>query len=246
MVKKKKKQRNIWQKALNLSAKALYFSLKWRYLLWALVCVLIAWAVTEYGAIAYWFGGLDWVLIKDYLVVIVAWPVAVLVLGLIFMHKFSDSIRDFLRKMDRFKVPGVEVSQQQSTTPPAPNDEKEQKTVEELESKTDDGSLTLTKQQVDELVRVVETMDFRFLNLHLVQNTKNVLRLIAQVVVKKSVFLQSYLLPPQITDQVAERQAILDALFEAQLIEEENDVLKATDKGVRFLAFVSKPVQQTT
>ena len=56
-------------------------------------------------------GGIDWVLVKDYLSALVTWHVAVLVLGLVFMYKFTDSIREFLRKMDKFKAPGIEMTQ---------------------------------------------------------------------------------------------------------------------------------------
>jgi hypothetical protein len=80
-------------------------------------------------------------------------------------------------------------------------------------------------------------MDFKFLNLHLVMNTKNALKMMTQMEVRKSAFLQVYQVPPQVTDQIGERRAILSALFDAGLIYEDNDVLKATDRGLRFLAF---------
>jgi hypothetical protein len=246
MAKLRKKHAHKWRRVLDSIANGLRPGLRWSYLLWALVCVFAVLIIVKHTATVRWLGKIDWVLVKDYLAVIVVWPTAVLALGLIFMYKFNDSIREFLGKMDRLKAPGIEISQQQATTPSIPNDEKEQKTVENLESKVDGGVVTLTNQQVDELVKIVETMDFKFLNLHLVQNTKSALRIMAQIEVKKSTFLQVYQVPPQITDQVAERQAILTALFEAQLIYEEDDVLKPTDKGLRFLAFIGMPIQQIT
>lgn len=243
---KKKKQSKKWQRALSLILEALQFSPKWRYLLWAVACALAVLVIVHHVAIVHWLGRIDWALVKDYLAVTVTWPVAILVLGLIFMYRFGESIRDFLGKIDRVKAPWVELSQQQSATPPAPNDEKEEKTVEDLESKVDDGSVKLTKEQVDGLVKLLENMDFKFLNLHLVQNTKNALRLMTQIEVRKSAFLQVYQVPPQVKDQVAERQAILNALLEAGLIYDENDVLKATEKGLRFLTFIGTPAQRTT
>lgn len=242
---RKRKKKSKWQGALNAAKKGLQFSLKWRYFVWAIVCVLAVLAITNHMTVAYWFGRLNWVLIKDYLAIIVATPVALLVLGLVFMYKFTDSIGEFLKKIDRLKAPGgFEVSQQQSTTPSTPNADTDQKAVEDLESRVDDGSVTLTKQEAEQLIALIETMDFRFLNLHLVQNTKNALRLMAQTEVQKAVFLQVYPVPQQVIDQVGERQAILNALSEAGLIYEDNNALKATDKGLRFLAFIGMLVQQ--
>lgn len=242
---RKRKKKSKWQRALNATKKGLQFSLKWRYLVWAIVCVLAVLAITNYITVAYWFGHLNWVLIKDYLAIIIAMPVALLVLGLVFMHKFTDSIGEFLKKIDRLKAPGgFEVSQQQSTTPPVPNADTDQKAVEDLESKVDDGSVTLTKQEAEQYIALIETMDFRFLNLHLVQNTKDALRLMTRTEVPKAAFLQVYQVPQQVIDQVGERQAILNALSEAGLMYEDNNVLKVTDKGMRFLAFIGMSVRQ--
>ncbi|HSE29154.1 MAG TPA: hypothetical protein VLA77_01040 [Candidatus Saccharimonadales bacterium] len=244
MAKRKKKRGDRLRRVLSTVSQGFRFSLKWRYLLWATICAFVILVVANRVTLAHWLDGVDWVLIKDYLAVIITWPTAILVLGLVFMYRFSEAIRVFLSKIDRLKAVGVELSQQQSVTPPTPTDSKEQKTVEDLESKVDDGSVTLTKRQVDNLVTLLETMDFRFLNLHLVQNTKNALRVMTQSEVRKSAFLQVYQVPPQLTDPVTERQAILNALFDAGLIHEESDILKATEKGVRFLAFIGTPVQQ--
>jgi len=245
MANRKKKRPNAWQRVTGSIAKALRFSLKKRYLLWASVCVIVVSIAVKHVAVSHWLSGVDWVLVKDFLAVILTLPLAILVLGLTFMYKFSDPIREFLRKMDHFKAPGIEVSQQ-SASPSTPNDEKEQKTVEELESKVNDGSVTLTKQQVDELVSLIETMDFRFLSLQLVYNTKKALGLISQIEVKKSAFLLVYQVPPQVLDQVGERQAILNSLIGAQLIYEENDMLRVTAKGMRFLTFIGAPLQQAS
>ncbi len=179
---------------------------------------------------------IDWRLLKDYIALVVTWPVAVLVIGIMFISRFENSIRIFLEKIDRFKAPGVELSQQQSTT--VGGGKVEEKAVENLETKANDGSVTLTKEQIDQLVSMYEEMDFKFLNLHLVQNTKIALQTITQIEARKTIFLQAYQVPSHVANPIVERQAILSTLTEAGLIDENNDILKVTEKGLRFLNFI--------
>ena len=219
----------------SMSMEVLNFSIKKRYLSWALVLAFGCFLVVKNTDTASWLNNVDWTLTKDYLAVILTWPVSVLVLCLVFMHKFSESIREFLNKMTRFKAPGFEVSQQQTETPLAPLEEKEQKTVEDLENKVSDGSLYLTQEQVREIVSHFEKMEFKYLNLYLVQNTKDALGVLANTPVLKNAFMQNYPVPSHIADPWGERMAMLNALIDAELITEQNGMIEATAKGKRFL-----------
>jgi hypothetical protein len=212
--------------------------ISWKYI-WLFVALALAFYVARYLPFApEIFARIDWVLLKDYFAVIITWPTAVFVLSLVFMVKFGDSIRVFLGKLNHVKARGVEIGQQQAKIPSAESDREDNEAVNRLEKESGDGSVTLTKEQADQLVGMFEEMDFKFLNLHLVQNSKLALRIIKQAEIQQDVFMQAYQVPDHVPDVAQERQAILDALGEAGLISNDGGILRATEKGVRFLSFI--------
>lgn len=236
----KKKKLTKKQQILKVWSHIARYDIQWRYLWISISMALIWYTIKNFTAFSNFLSILDWRLIKEYLALLLTWPVAVLVLGLLFILKFSNSIRLFLEKIDRMKALGVELSQQQTAIDVGSKQDEEQKdkVVENLESQASDGSATLTKDEIDQLVEMFETMDFKYLNLHLVQNTKNALKLMTGTEVKEATFLQIYQVSPQVGDAVRERQAILNELIVAGLAINNSGTLKVTDKGLRFLKFI--------
>ena len=229
---KKPKSRTTTSSRLRRSHK-----ISWKYVWLFAILVLSLYAAKYLPFVPELLAQIDWVLVKDYLAVIITWPTAALILGLVFMVKFGDSIRLFLGKLNHLKARGFEVGQQ-AKIPSTESDHKDNEAVSQLENEADNGSVTLTKEQVDQLVGIFEDMDFKFLNLHLVQNTKLALRIINQAEIQQDVFMQAYQVPDNVHDAIQERRAILDALGEANLISNEGGMLRSTERGVRFLSFI--------
>lgn len=230
---KKSKSRTTTSSRLRRSHK-----ISWKYV-WLFAILVLSFYIAKYlPFVPELLAQIDWVLVKDYLAVIITWPTATLILGLVFMVKFGDSIRLFLGKLNHLKARGFEVGQQQAKIPSTESDHKDNEAVSQLENEADNGSVTLTKEQVDQLVGIFEDMDFKFLNLHLVQNTKLALRIINQGELRQDIFMQAYQVPDHVSNAVQERQAILDALGEAGLISNDSGMLKTTEKGIRFLSFI--------
>lgn len=141
--------------------------------------------------IAAWRGNIDTKTVIDILSIIISWPVAISLIGLLFIFRFQSAINYYLRNISSMKLPGgVEIQSQQSTKTTTPGSEsqkhlvltpEQQKNIEEfiadLESKqkltADDKNLL--SQQLDDMSYIAIEWKFRFLNLFFVFNTKRIL-----------------------------------------------------------------------
>ena len=155
-------------------------------------------------------------LILDYLRLIFSWPCVVLVIGLIFISKFSDSIKSFLKNIHSLKAGAFEVMQHQE-----PSSAKG-KTTKKSESKNR-----------------VRFFEFAYLNLHLVYNSK--LSLLWFYRINKSTkenFLALFSLSPQIVNPYTEKEVIFNTLLVNKLLEQEKSLFSVSEKGKQFLRYL--------
>lgn len=201
-----------------------------------------------------------WEVIRSYLAIFLSWPVVILVVSLIFILKFTESIKIFLENIKSFKAGPVEVSQHQRTSSPQ---DIEKNVVENLQEK----GITFTQEQLnnieqhinnlsnqvqtattesqnkDQLIKFLaeraELFEFAYLNYYLVFNTKQALLWFNNMPLKTSTkenFIQNCFLQIQVPNILAEKEAIFSALLVNNLIQiTDQQVYKITEKGERFL-----------
>ena len=183
---------------------------------------------------------------------IISWPVAVLVIAMVFLIRFRSGLQRFLENIGSVKLPGGVEIQSQAAKP------------SESEDTVEDRSVTLTPEQQGQLramfselresrdlteaqrAEVEERFEaaavdaigwrFRYLNLHLVPNTKRVLLWFSQPPYKsRGDFEATWGIP---IPQQGERNAIVQALVECELLDESEGRLMATQLGYSFLHFL--------
>ena len=202
--------------------------------------------------IAVWKGNVDTKSVIDIVSIIISWPVAISLIGLLFIFRFQSAIDYYLRNIGSMKLPGgVEIQSQQSTKETDPSQKsqenlvltpEQQKNIEEfiaeLESKE---KLTveeksLLSQQLDYMSHIAIEWKFRFLDLFFVLNTKRILHWFSdnspQTRETYSTIWQS-----AITDN-EQRSIILNLLIFYGFLLETNGFLEITDHGYSFLQFI--------
>lgn len=226
---------------------------------WILIFLVVFILIKNWPYISKSFSGFgipEYTLIKGYLEVFLSLPVAILVLGILFLLKFSQSIKTFLENSRPSQVGpvGVEQRSEQKLT----SQDIENKTTESLQQEgitiTQDHlqqiqqafnekevEITNQKQAITYLLTRAELFEFAYLNLILVQNTKQVLKWFFYQPSHSSTkenFLNVYILPAFIADPLPEKEAIFNALLVNQLIEQQGDLFTISDKGIRFLQYL--------
>jgi len=195
-------------------------------------------------------------IILEYLRIVLSWPPLVFILAIVFLFKFSNSIKTFLENLRSLKAGPFEFSQQQK--PP-------QEIEKKVEEKLEESGITLNKEQLKQIEETFETLskekedkevrisqqqevirywveraelyEFLYLNLYLVYNSKAALLWFINPSTKDN-FIYSFFLPPQIVNQIAEKEAIFNALLSSGLIEQDGLLFKISGKGKRFLKFL--------
>jgi len=194
-------------------------------------------------------------IIIEYLKVILNWPVAILVVSIIFMFKFSDSIRLFLEKHSLKKAGPLEFELQQ----------KEKEPIEKIEENLEQKGITLSEEQInlleekfnklsnavnikdeeikqkDELIGYLvyraELFESRYLSYFYVYNTKNVLFWFYKVTqTTKDLYNITFQLN---IPSSLERETIFNVLLNFGMIElSTGNSYRISDKGHRFLRFI--------
>ena len=195
-------------------------------------------------------------LIPVYIEVILSWPTAVLVLGFLFVFKFTEEIKFFIKNIRSFKVGPLETSQAQGPT-------------EDVEAKVEK-DVNLTREQWDDVERLVENLEdtnkqkesevedykaalrvtreraenyeFAYLNLALVYNTKRALSWFEIQTNKSSTrenFMSHFTLQTEIKNLHTEKDAIFNALLVNELIIHDGGLYRVTEKGERFLLYMA-------
>lgn len=199
---------------------------------------------------------------KEILEVIFSWPVIFLVIFLIFVWKFKESIKLFLENIASIKVGPFEANQRQGKIT-------EEKIEEKITENLQEQGITLTKEQLQELDNLfnnlskekeskdieianqdqaikylaekAELYEFAYLSLYLVHNSKLSLRWFYYQPTNSSTkenFILQFVLPPQIINPLGEKEAIFNALLVNGLIEQNEALFKVSEKGIRFLKHI--------
>ena len=230
---------------------------------WLIFYFLIIFILKNKNQIIIFFNSLDkegWILIKDYLEIILSFPAIILIISLLFIFRFSDSIKVFLENIKSFSVGPVDVTQYSKK-----NDIDIEKEIQD--NLTEKGlTLTLNEEQInnieshinnlssevetktselqnkDETIRYLieraEIYEFAYLNYFLVFNTKSALLWFnnnATLGATQDYFLQVFILTGNILNPLGEKQAIFSTLLANGLIFQDGVLFKITDKGARFL-----------
>lgn len=185
----------------------------------------------------------------ELLKVLLSWPVAVLIICLIFFFKFKDAINAFLKNIKSIKMPyGAEVQIQ--TSPDEPKKQGGRFITPEEEEKLAVGIRNLlamdqlNQQQKQQLEKDVEKAynfakhwKFSYLNLFYVYTTKQVLLWFSQVSqTTKDIYHSQWqiLIPDE-----RQRNIILDVLHNNYMLETlDNFNYKITLHGYEFLQFI--------
>jgi len=172
----------------------------------------------------------EYKLIKDYFQIILSLPTVLLIISLVFLNKYSESIKIFLENSHLTSVGPSGLSIEQSSKIPQPT------LVEDL---------TLSKNSSppsseDEANSRADRYELAYLNIALVPNTKETLKRLAYMGSSTKINLLNFIdLPAQITNQLAEKEAIFSALLSNQLIETEGqDLIKVSQKGKKLLRYL--------
>lgn len=191
----------------------------------------------------------------DLLKVILAWPTITLVVCLIFVFKFSDSIRFFLEKHTLKKAGPLEFESQQKENDFNVEIEKElenrgvtftEEEIQHLKNEFDNLSKTVDVKEneikksenvIQYLFYRAEFFEFNYLNIFFVLNTKNALLWFNNVnQATKELFDLTF---QQIIPSPLERETIVNVLLNYEMIEVlVVNILRITDKGKRLLQHI--------
>ncbi len=191
----------------------------------------------------------DYKNIIDLIKIIFSWPVLITIIALIFINKFSESIKIFLENNRITKVAGVEMESKQEINERTDNiisgeESKTKKKQEEIDKlKIEIKEKTQNKANLEKLFNfqkeISEVNEFSYLALFFVETTKNVLKwfldskrgLITEVNFNSS--WQVIIKDPN------QRNIIFNTLINYQMIEGvHGGAYKITEKGEKFLKFI--------
>jgi hypothetical protein len=173
----------------------------------------------------------EWKLIRDYLEVFLSFPVVILILGISFLTIFREPIKTFLNNSRPSQLGPVGVEQSQTPSPELP----EAHGTPATPAQDEEGI-------INELVRRNELLEFHFLKLALVSHTQLALAWFyyqPEKTAVKNLFLTNFELPAYITNVTVEKEAVLNALVQAGLLEQDLNTLRVTQKGENFLRFIN-------
>ncbi len=197
----------------------------------------------------------DWKLIRSYLALFLSWPIIILIISLIFIFKFSGSLKIFLENIKSLRAGPLEISQHDKPSSIG--------LKEKMLGNLEEQGITLTTQQANNIEQYIRTLhnddqnkeqlikilverselyEFAYLNYFLVFNTKQALLWFNSISLKTSTkdnFIQGYFLSIQDSNILAEKEAIFNALLVNNLIEDTGQqTFKISEKGERFLEFI--------
>lgn len=184
--------------------------------------------------------------------VVLSWPVAVIVIGITAMWVFRDGINDFLRKVQRVKFPGGEVQSLQEEPGIRVPDEylvlnptqqqrlsdaisAELKSTERRAQEEKQLLLQQAQAAVNSLQQQATFWEFSYLAYYLVPNSKRTLSWIGSVPNNMIELDTFHTILKRAVDSQSERQAILNALQQHQLVAISNNTVSITEKGREFL-----------
>jgi hypothetical protein len=192
-------------------------------------------------------------IILEYFKVLLAWPVMAFIISMVFLFRFTDSIKHFIEKHYLRKFGSAEFESQNRDTliqeKLTTNTNGEIISLEQMKSFESEleklRSNISTKHEeiqqkdglIDFLIYRAEYFEFSYLNLFYVLNTKNVLLWFFSVrQATKDFFSLTY---QSVIQSPFEREAIFNALLNYEMIKpQDNGMVCITDKGIRFLKYI--------
>ncbi len=188
----------------------------------------------------------DLQIINAFLTTILSWPVAVLILGLVFFLRFSKQISTFLGSISSVKWGSFEAQGQRDKLTEDVVTQGVTLTTEQwgnIENLVNQQGVNI--QQYQEALKATferaEHFEFAYLNLALVFNSKIALQWFALQPNKSSTrqnFFLAYQLPPQVIDHIAEKEAIFSILLTSGLITQNGEFFTTSEKGEKFLKHI--------
>lgn len=201
-------------------------------------------------------------IVLDCISILLSWPTTFLVVSLIFILIFKESIKLFLENVASIKIGPFETSQRQTKEP-------EEKIEDQITENLQEQGIILNKdqiQQIDEafsnlskeketkeqesankdqiikyFIEKSELYEFAYLSLYLVTNSKHALLWFYNQTLNSSTkdnFIAQFIIPPQIINPAAERESIFNALLINGLLEQNGILFKVSEKGMKYLKYL--------
>ena len=183
---------------------------------------------------------------------LLSWPIAALILGLLFMTRFHSSIDTFLRNIALMRLPGgFELQSQSQPNAPAepPAEDSSAPLSEDAEAQADDlrskigevetlsqAEKDLLSQQYEMALTNASYWKFAYLNLFFIPQTKQVLQWFSQSPAQTRVTYSALWAPFIRAEQ--QRTIILNVLLQYGLLEEQQGLIRITPEGYAFLQFI--------
>jgi hypothetical protein len=190
----------------------------------------------------------DLQIINSFLGIIISWPLAIFVLGITFLLRFTDQIREFLKNMRSFRFGNVEASARQSEALI------EDKVIQvenqtDLVSKEEFEKMLINKDSEIENIKKAfvfareraENYEMAYLKRALVPFSWLALNWLFTQDNRKATkewFTQSISVVDSAPDKTAEKEAIFNALLVNELITYKDNIMLPTDKAEKFLKYV--------
>ena len=181
--------------------------------------------------------------------VLLTWPVAIFSLGIIFMSKYSKEIKSFILKISSFKFAGAELLQQNNKDEDISRNveavQQDSVLIQALESANND--LTIKENQKKEILELAnhfferaELFEFRFLNLFLVQNSKNAILWFLNGSSKDNYNKNFVLISNEQNGFAKEKSKIFDIILIYGLVQisASSEIYYVSEKGDKFLKFI--------
>lgn len=200
-------------------------------------------------------------IILEYIKVFLSWPVIFLIVALLFIFKFKESIKLFLENIASIKVGPFEASQRQAKIP-------EEKIEDQLTENLQEQGITLSKEQIQQLDEAfnnlskeketkeqeiadknqairyfaerAELYELAYLSVYLVYNSKLALFWFYNQTSSSSTkenFISQFILFGQVNNPFAEKESIFNALLVNELLEQNGALFKISEKGIKFLRY---------
>jgi len=194
--------------------------------------------------------------VLEYFRLIISWPIAITVISMVFVYKFSSEISKFLNDACKLKVGQLELTRQSEVLKVSSNKKRKTSKIkgvtftnEQIEQLNNEFTQLASDrdQKIEEinnkdqlisyLVDRAEKSEFAYFNLFLVPNTKLTLQWLSTQVSATKEYLKIYIVN-NLTQNEQEFEAIFNALATSELIGYNEGVYLVSDKGKRFLQYL--------
>lgn len=182
---------------------------------------------------------------------IISWPVAIVIVVILFIRRFHDALDHFLRNVSSIKGPGgfaVQKQTEENVDKLGPNREgafllfEQQGQIQQIiKELTEESELNATQReevqkQLENMISMASHWKFQYLNLFFIHSTKQVLLWFANVQTQtKEIYNQSW---QSVIGDAKQREIILDVLTYNGMLESAGINLTITQHGYDFLTHI--------